>query len=295
MTAWGALLVTVIWGSVAAAAVPAAVTLRNIRHEPQARNNCGPVTALTVLGYYGTRVTQAHAAAALKDSPSDPQVTSLELAAYFGRAGLRSVIRSAGDAPRLRALVAAGFPVVLQQRLREGSAVAHFRTAYGYRAGHFLISDPLLGPALRLTDAQLMALWAYYNGEYLVAYPPSREGDVRRILGEDYRAAGNWRHLRAHAGEDVKRRPQDPYAWWGLAKAQLRLGDLHAAVSAFDRAVNLGVPAAYFLYRQEAFEAWTQAGQHQKTLNVTERALNLDPGSKELRRFDALARAALRR
>ncbi|ACO47846.1 C39 family peptidase [Deinococcus deserti] len=285
-----------LWcGWSAASAQPVSVTLKNIRHEFQALNNCAPVTAITLLGYYGTQVTQAQAANAMKDYPGDPQVTSLELAGYLGRAGLRSVIRYAGDAELVRALVARGFPVVLQQRLQTGSNVAHFRTVYGYSKGQFLISDPLLGPSLRLSTAQLMALWQYYNGEYLVAYPPAREAEVRQILGADFSAAANWQHLRQHGEQDVKARPNDPYAWWGLAKAQLRLGDVRAATESFDRAVRLGVPTVYFLYRQEAFEAWTQAGQHQKTVDVTQRALRAYPNSKELTGFYDLASAALRK
>ena len=112
-------------------AASAQVTLKNILHEPQGRDNCGPVTAMTIAGYYGTRLTQTQAANALKDSASDPQVTSVELANYLGRFGLRSVIRYAGDAELLRELVSRGLPVVVQQRLKAGSNVAHFRTVYG--------------------------------------------------------------------------------------------------------------------------------------------------------------------
>ena len=68
-----------------ASALPASVTLKNIRHQYQGPDNCAPVTALTVLGYYGTRVSQVQVANAMKDYPGDPQVTSLELAAYLGR------------------------------------------------------------------------------------------------------------------------------------------------------------------------------------------------------------------
>ncbi len=277
----------------AAAALPTSMTLKNIRHEYQGPDNCAPVTALTVLGYHGTRVTQAAAAAAMKDYPGDPQVSSLELAAYLGRFGLRSVIRYAGDPDVLRELVSRGFPVVVQQRLRAGSNVAHFRTVYGYSSGSFLLSDPLLGPSLRLSHAQMTDLWRYYNGEYLVAYPPAREGEVRVALGNDFNATANWRHAQMHGEQDVKTRPGDPYSWWGLAKANLRLGNAAAAAEQFDRAVNLGVPTIYYLYRQEAFEAWTQVGWYSRMLQVTGRALDAFPKSKELLKFRDVARGAL--
>ncbi|WP_034388685.1 C39 family peptidase [Deinococcus sp. YIM 77859] len=276
-----------------AAALPPSITLKNIRHEPQGPDNCGPVTALTILGYYGTRVTQAQAAQALKDSPRDPQVSSVELARYLDRFGLRTVIRYAGTPELLRDLLARGIPVVVQQRLRAGSSVAHFRTVYGYRGSDFLTSDPLRGPRLWLSTAELMDLWHYYNGEYLIAYPPAKEGEVRAALGEDFRAAANWQKLKRIGERSVKARPNDPYNWWGLGKANLRLGNVQAAAANFDRAVALGVPTLYFLYRQEAFEAWTQAGQHDKTLKFAQLALKTDPSSKELLRFRNLARSAL--
>lgn len=277
----------------AASALPSSVTLKNIRHEPQGPDNCGPVTAMTILGYYGTRVTQAQAARALKDSPRDPQVSSVELAQYLDRFGLRTVIRYAGTPELLRDLLARGIPVVVQQRLRPGSSVAHFRTVYGYRGRDFLTSDPLRGPRLWLSQAELMDLWHYYNGEYLIAYPPAKEGEVRAALGENFRAAANWENLKRIGESNVRARPNDPYTWWGLGKANLRLGNVRAAAANFDRAVALGVPDLYFLYRQEAFEAWTQAGQHDKTLKFAQRALKTDPDSKELLRFRNLARSAL--
>ncbi|WP_019012463.1 C39 family peptidase [Deinococcus aquatilis] len=278
-----------------AAGLPASVTLDNIRHEPQGPDNCAPVTALTVLGYYGTRITQGQAAQAMKDSPRDPQVTSLELAAYLGSFGLRSMIRSAGTPELLRTLLAAGVPVVLQQRLQAGSNVAHFRTVYGYQGGRFLTSDPLLGAKLWLTEAELVNLWHFYNGEYLVAYPPAKEGAVYAALGGNVRAATNWQRLKTISEQNVKARPSDPYNWWGLGKANLRLGNIKAAAANFDRAVALGVPSLYYLYRQEAFEAWTQAGQHSKTLKYVQLGLRHDQNSKELLRFRSLAQKALER
>ena len=276
-----------------AAALPTNVTLKNIRHEYQGPDNCAPVTALTVLGYYGTRVTQSAAASAMKDYPGDPQVSSLELAAYLGRFGLRSVIRYAGDPEVLRELVSRGFPVVVQQRLKPGSNVAHFRTVYGYSADSFLVSDPLRGASLRLSSAEMTELWRYYNGEYLVAYPPAREGEVRAAMGENFNATANWRNAQRVGEQAIKSRPGDPYAWWGLAKATLRLGDAETAANQFNRAVSLGVPTIYYLYRQEAFEAWTQAGWYTKTLQLTGRALDAWPKSKELQKFRDLASQAL--
>jgi hypothetical protein len=65
------------------------------------------------------------------------------------------------------------------------------------------------------------------------------------------------------------------------------------AAEQFDRAVNLGVPTLYYLYRQEAFEAWLQAGYYTRTLELTARGLRAFPKSKELLKFRDLASQAL--
>ena len=287
-----ALIAAVLLGS--AAARSAAFSLDALKYQPQNLNNCGPVTAMSVLSHYGVRVSQAQAANALKDSPQDPQVSSLELYDYLTSFGLRGVIRYGGSPELIRELVAAGFPVVVQQRLQSGSNTAHFRTVYGYTSGSLLSSDPLLGPSLRLSDSTFQSLWRYYNGEYLVMYRPAQESKIRAILGDDYSVAGNWQRILKLEQQNVKRAPSDPYFWWGLGKAQLRLGNAQAAARSFDKAVNIGVPAEYFLYRQEAFEAWNRVGEFQKTLDrASLAARRFDKNSKELLKFSEAARRGL--
>ncbi|WP_133161720.1 C39 family peptidase [Deinococcus koreensis] len=138
----------------AEAAPPARVTLSGVGHEGQALNNCGPVTAKIILGYYGTRVTQAQAAQALKDDSRDVEVSTQELAAYLERQGLNTVIRYAGTQAQVRALVAAKLPVIVQQRLKVGDNTSHFRTVYAYTPESFTASDSLLGARLTLSESR---------------------------------------------------------------------------------------------------------------------------------------------
>jgi len=277
-----------------ALALPVSFNLDPLRHEPQRLNNCGPVTAMSVLSHFGIRVTQTAAANALKDDASDPQVSSLELYDYLTRFGLSGVIRYGGTPELIRELVAAGFPVVVQQRLQSSSNTAHFRTVYGYTSGTFLTSDPLLGADLRLNVSTFADLWHYYNGEYLIMYRPSQEAEIRAILGDDFSIAGNWQRILRVEQQNVIASPNDPYAWWGLGKAQLRLGNAPSAARSFDKAVQIGVPTEYYLYRQEAFEAWNKVGDYRKTLDkATQTAERFDKNSKELRQFSAAARRGL--
>ncbi|WP_157445192.1 C39 family peptidase [Deinococcus actinosclerus] len=277
--------------SEAQTARPASLTLSGVGHDNQALNNCGPVTASVVLGYHGRKVTQAQAAAALKDGPNDVEVSTQEVAAYLERQGLRTVIRYGGTPELLRVLIAAKLPVVVQQRLKDGDNTAHFRTVYGYSAQGLTSSDSLLGAKLTHSEAQFEALWNYYNGEYLLAYPASREADVRRLLGRDWDEAANWTRLRDEMQARTRKGGATAFDWWGLGQARLALGQPQDAAQAFDRAVQIGVPLQYHWYRQGALLAWNRTGQAERTREIAQRILAQQPGIKEIEALLAQANA----
>lgn len=262
--------------------LPPQVTLKNVGHEHQALNNCGPVNAMIVLNYHGHGLTQAQAARALKDSPQDVEVSTREVADYLETFGLKTLIRYGGDLNVIRSLLVQELPVIVQQRLEPGDDTAHFRTVYAYSPDGLVASDPLRGADLRLSNDTFIDLWNYYNGEYLVVYPPEREADVQAALGRDWEEQTNWQQLLKKSRTQTRENPDDAFAWWGQGAAQLALGQEEKAAQAFDRAVEAGVPLQYYWYRQEAFEAWNQTSQHQKTLSLTEKVLAQQPGIKEV-------------
>jgi tetratricopeptide (TPR) repeat protein len=262
--------------------LPSSVILTGVGHDGQALNNCGPVTASVVLGYHGKTVTQAQAAAVLKDDAQDVEVSTAEVAAYLERHGLNTLIRYAGTPRQVRAFLAAKLPVVVQQRLKEGDNTAHFRTVYAYTQEGFTSSDSLLGAQHTLTEKAFQALWSYYNGEYLVAYPPERAREVQAILGEDWNEQANWARLRDEMTLLTENDTATAFDWWGLGQAHLSLGDPAAAARAFDRAVQIGVPLQYHWYRQGALLAWNRTGQPEKTRAVAQQILRQQPGIKEI-------------
>lgn len=270
--------------------LPERITLSRVGYEAQRLNNCGPVNAMLLLNYFGHEVTQAQAERALKDPGFDVQVSTQEVAAYLESFGLRTRVRYAGDLGVIRALLARNLPVMVQQRLIDGDDTAHYRTVYAYAPGSVTASDPLRGRALTLSDDEFTDLWHYYNGEYLVAYPPEREDEVRAALGDDWDEASNWNHLRDESRRYLEQEPNDPFAWWGLAAAHLALGQVQEAAQGFDRAVEAGASLQYFWYRQEAFEAWNRAGERYKTFSVTRQILAQQPGIKEVMQYQQAAR-----
>ena len=259
-------------------------------HVYQKLNNCGPVTAKMVLASYGKTVTQVQAAGALKDGPNDRNVSVDELAHYLSGFGLRTVHRRAGTPGQVRALVQAGFPVILHQQMKLTDDIGHFRVAYAGAPGAVTFADSYLGPRLRLSDKDLNTLWQPYNGEYLVAYPPGREAELAAVLGDDWQRRHNLLHLERETRARVQMDPEDTYAWLGLGVARAALGAPNGAADAFYRAQKLGLPDKQYWYQQDALVAWNRVGRYDLTLRVAGRVLKGYPDSKEL---GALYRRAL--
>ncbi len=256
-------------------AIPAAQVYQKL-------NNCGPVTAKMVLASYGDTVTQFQAADAMKDGPSDRNVSVDELAHYLGGFGLRTAHRWAGTPDQLRALLAAGFPVILHQQMKLTDDIGHYRVAYAGEAGAVTFADSYLGPRVRLSDQDLETLWRPYNGEYLVAYEPGRETELAAVLGDNWIRRQNLLHLEQGTRARVRADPQDTYAWWGLGVARAALGAPNGAADAFYQAQKLGLPDKQYWYQQDALSAWNRVGRYDLTLRVAGRALKAYPGSKEL-------------
>jgi tetratricopeptide (TPR) repeat protein len=61
----------------------------------------------------------------------------------------------------------------------------------------------------------------------------------------------------------------DGYAFFNLADEYLALGDLEAAVAAYDRALTFEFPNHFLWYQFGPLEAFNQVGDHQRVLDLT--------------------------
>jgi Peptidase_C39 like family len=260
----------------------APTVLPGLKHEYQRLNNCGPVTAKMTLSLYGVTVTQASAANALKTSTKDRNVTVPEVGRYLERFGFRTVRRWAGAPDQLRRLVAAGFPVVLHQQMKLIDDIGHYRVAYGFDDGGVIVGDSFLGPRLNLSNRDLQTLWRPYAGEYLIAYRPEREAELRRVLGADWDRTSNLRRLERESIERTRQHSNEALAWWNLGIAQLALGDATQAAQAFLSAQTIGLQPRHYWYQPEAFDAWNRVGRYDLTARVAARALRAYPSSLEI-------------
>lgn len=267
-------------------ALPAHVNLRGLTHLWQTWNNCGPATLAMNLSYFGIRADQAAVAAALRPFRDDKNVSPDELAAFAQALGLAAQARVNGDAERLRQLLAAGLPVLIEtwHEPKPNDGMGHYRLLTGYDdAGQAWIAydsydatglvkgQPYAG--IRLPYAGLDALWAVFNRAYLVIYDPPREAAVRRILGDAWDEAAMWRQAQAAAEAAAGQRPADPFTWFNLGSSLAALGDYGPAAEAFDRARRIGLPWRMLWYQHGPFRAYYEIGCYDEVIALADATL----------------------
>jgi hypothetical protein len=261
---------------------------------PQKFNNCGPTNLTLVLNHYGVAVNQLDVAAVIRPNYEDRNVSPDELVRYVNdHTDLAAAAYAGGDVDTLRALLAVGFPVIIEKGLEPDAAtgwMGHYLTIFAYDdiTRHFSVRDTYLGPwqgeGLVAYDATARD-WAHFNGAFVVVYPPARAADVAQVLGPAFAdAATMWARAAERARAAVGERPDDAFAWFNLGSSLTELAKqgeptlYEAAAAAFDEARRLGLPARLLWYRFAPYEAYLAAGRHADVLALAEATLGNQGG-----------------
>ena len=178
----GALTIALV-GPVVAGGIPAMAASRSaaavgpLINIPQTWNNCGPAAVAEVLAYWGIARTQGQAQAALRVDGPEAGMTPYGIPSYARSLGLRALVGVGGTATLLKALIAAGFPVVVHQVVSLTDPVGHWRPIESYDDGRgvFTASDPYLGPDHLIGYADFATMWATRGNAFFVLYPAGRQ------------------------------------------------------------------------------------------------------------------------
>ncbi|RJP53101.1 MAG: hypothetical protein C4586_02035, partial [Anaerolineaceae bacterium] len=180
--------------------LPAQVSLPSPKYEVQGINNCGPATLAMTLRMYGWEGDQYDIARIVKPIDKDRNVNPDELRYYIlNEAGwLRAEFRVAGDIDLLKRLLAANYPVIVEEAStldpqdangpNDDLWDAHYLLVTGYDDTVEVLTaqDPLRGPDKKIPYAQFMADWKPFNYVYMVVYFPQNEDEVKSILGNNW-------------------------------------------------------------------------------------------------------------
>ncbi len=304
------------------APIPASVTLLGARYEPQLFNNCGPATLTAALVYWGWRGAeddslkwygngvdvrwQRDIAAIVKPGTKDRNVSPDELMAFATeRAGLGALLRFGGTLDRLKRLIAAGYPVIIERGFPEeehGQKGKGWEGHYGLLTGYddaldeFITQDSYIGPNHRRAYDLIERDWRAFGDLYIVIYPPGRESEVLALLGSDADAETNLANALVMAqddAQDLTDREQLALAWHNIGVLLFRQGRSDDSVVAFDQARSYDtLPRRLLWYRHDMYAAYFAAGRYQDVIDLADLMLQT-PGLEESYYWRARARDAL--
>lgn len=285
---------------------PSTLQLAGVDHYWQTWNNCGPATLSMNLSYFGTRVGQDKIGAVLRPEKDDKNVSPEELAAFARSQGLSAAVRVNGDAARLRALLGAGIPVLVETwyEPKPNDGMGHYRLIVGYddAAGQWIAydsydshgikkGDPYNG--IRLPYAAFDPLWKVFGRTYLVIADAGRWPAAEQVLGTDLSDDAMWRASLARDAEAVKANPGDPFAWFNLGTDYVALGDFESAAQAYDTARRIKLPWRMLWYQFGPFQAYFEAGRFQEVIDLADATIKTAQHDEELFYWKGRAQLAL--
>ncbi len=273
--------------------IPAKVELPPPLWEQQGANNCGPATLALYLRFYGWKGTQQEIADILKPIPEDRNVNPDELVYYVRThvGWLGAEFRVGGDLALLKQLVAAGFPVMIEESFFFDTAywpnddlwAAHYLLVTGYddSAQTFTGQDSFHGPNQVIAAATIDSYWQIFNRVYLLVYPTANEPTLKRILGDNWNADLNRQHALEVSKAETVSTPNNAYAWFNLGSNLVYFERYGEAASAYDTARELGLYQRMLRYQFGPFFAYFNDGETTELLAITEYALQRTPNSEE--------------
>ncbi len=278
------------------------VELTGLAHAWQTWNNCGPATLAMYLSYSGRTLTQADVETALRLDKEDKNVSPEELADFARSQGLRALVRVNGDADRMRLLLSNGVPVMIETWLEPepGDGMGHYRLLTGYDIAQeeWIAFDSYVSTGvdpdqpyrgIRLPHDKVDQLWAVFNRAYILVYTDEQAPIVHSILAEDADEAKMWQRALLSAQENVRQRPEDPFAWFNLGTDLVALGDFGQAADAYDRARVIGLPWRMLWYQFGPFQAYFETGRFQEVISLADATLNVTKYVEELYYWKGLA------
>ena len=273
--------------------IPGAVSLTAPAWEKQDINNCGPASLSMYLHYYGWEGDQFTIANLLKPKREDRNVNPEELA-YFVRtqAGwLNAIYRVGGDLPLLKRLLAAGFPVIIEESFyfqdpfwpNDDLWAAHYNLLTGYddSAQAFIGQDSFYGANRKTSYADLDRYWQVFNRVYFLVYLPDQEQTLKSVLGTNWDEDANRRHALEAAQSEVKANSENAFAWFNVGTNLVYFERYTEAADAYDKARKIGLPQRMLRYQFGPFLAYFHSGRIDDLVALTEYALQRTPNAEE--------------
>lgn len=273
--------------------LPEAVTLPAPEWEKQTANNCGPASLALYLRTFGWQGSQEEIAQLLKPHTEDRNVNVDELI-YFvrTRAGwLNAEFRVGGDIDLMRAFLAAGIPVLIEEGFHldetywpnDDQWAGHYLLLTGYDDARqvFTGQDTFRGADQVVPYTTVQDNWQAFNYVYILLFRPDQAETVKALLGENWDLDANRQHALDLARAETEANPDDAFAWFNLGSNLVYFEEYGEAARAYDTARQLGLPQRMLRYQFGPFFAYFFSGRDQDLKTLVDYALDITPNAEE--------------
>jgi len=281
--------------------LPSAIRLEGISPVYQDLNRCSAAALTIQLSYFDWSGSYDDTIRGLNPHIEDVAVRLEEMARFAEAQGLRAIIRIGGTLDLLKALVANGFPVLVENVYYEGGDVSrnwlsHNRVIMGYddAQGALLSFDPLLGHGegnlgrpILYTDVDRR--WRDFNRDYLILYRPEDEERLIQVMAALWDETYAYETALAQSMAELDTPYSDSFTLFNIGDALTRLGRYQEAAEYFDRARQTGLPWRMFWYIYTPFEAYYQMGRYADMLDMARSVIQDTPGVEEMYYYAGLA------
>ncbi len=261
---------------------PVSYMLTGIEFHQQGWNNCGPANLAMGLSYYDWDVSQTDTAAFLKPQREDRNVSPQQMVDYVNQfTDLQAIWRMDGELDQVRSLVGNGFLVIVQTGYDPGNGegwYGHYETVVGYDEERITVYDSYMGnpsrPQLTRNWAVFDRDWQQFNRNYIVIYPPQREGELQAFLGADWVEYENRRQAAETARREALTDSENAYVWFNYGTSLVAVGRYEEAVVAFSRAFGLDMLSGRMMWYQFGpYEALIQTDRLSEALSLANATL----------------------
>ncbi len=270
--------------------LPPSARLTNIRYEEQGWNNCGPTTMSMALSYFGWDKNQYDAARWMKPHTEDKNVSPWQMVRFVhDYTGLKALYRYGGTVELVKRLIAAGFPVVIEKGFQPAGEdwMGHYLLVMGYDESQqrFLAYDSYLGNGqgngLPHPYSIFDENWRHFNRVFIVVYEPSREMELRQVLGGYADPVYGYQVALETARAEAAKNPSDKWAWFNMGTSYVLLGEYENAAIAYDQAFQLQLPWRMLWYQFGPYEAYFRTGRFDDVLLLADTNRNITPYVEE--------------
>jgi tetratricopeptide (TPR) repeat protein len=256
-------------------------------------NNCGPATLALYLRYYGWKGNQNDISKVIKPTREDRNVNVDELVYYVRTQSgwLNAEFRVGGNLDTLKKLLAAGFPVMIEETFKANISgwpgddlwAGHYLLVTGYddSVQQFTVQDSERGPNQKIPYPELDKNWQSFNRVYIMAFPPESQGTRESVLGENWDVKTNRQNALKSSEQETISDPGSAFAWFNYGTNLTYFESYNDAAAAYDKARTIGLPQRMLRYQFGPFISYFHSLRTDDLMALTKYALKITPPSEE--------------